>query len=75
MDKLILSTLLKYMIVRDILPKDKPLKHIKTFEDFCNTCIFPFLVFESGEDNESCAYDDSEMGSVEESAGMSITGN
>ena len=37
--------------------------------------FFPFLVFESGEDNESCAYDDSEMGSVEESAGMSITGN
>jgi hypothetical protein len=69
MDKLILSTLLKYMIVRDILPKDQPLKHVKTFEDFCNICIFPFLVFENG-DEESYCYDDSEIG-TEEISGIS----
>jgi len=50
MDNLVLSTLLKYMIVRDVLPKTQPLKHIKTFEDFCRVCVFPFLVFENNEE-------------------------
>ena len=66
MDNLVLSTLLKYMIVRDVLPKTQPLKHIKTFEDFCRICVFPFLVFENNEEtvsenftnNSSCPYDE-----------------
>jgi len=44
--------MLKYQIVRDCLPKNKPLRHIRTFEDFCQTLLFPFVEIISSEDKK-----------------------
>ena len=50
MDHIIILTMLKYQIVRDTLPKSKPLRHIRTFEEFCKICMFPFVEIVGSDD-------------------------
>lgn len=39
----ILESLCKILEVHEVLPVDRPLSSIKTFEDFARFCIFPFV--------------------------------
>jgi hypothetical protein len=39
----VLKNICKLLVLREVLPHEMPLKHIKTFCDFCRICIFPFL--------------------------------
>jgi hypothetical protein len=51
MDHIVILTMLKYSVVRDTLPKTKPLRHVRTFQDFCKFCIFPFVDIIAPEEN------------------------
>lgn len=43
----VLKGLLKVVFARGCIPLDMPLRLIKTIEDFCQICIFPFLTFQN----------------------------
>jgi hypothetical protein len=39
----VLEGICKALFVKDVLPLDMPLRHIKTFQEFCRICILPFI--------------------------------
>ena len=41
----VLFGICKVIFVKGVVPLHTPLKLIKTFEDFCQICIFPFMAF------------------------------
>ena len=41
----VLFGICKVIFVKGVVPLYKPLNLIKTFEDFCEICIFPFFAF------------------------------
>ena len=46
LDSILLAEILRHLVIKDLIPSQKPLKHIRTFEEFCKICIFPFIVIE-----------------------------
>jgi hypothetical protein len=39
------------IVVSETVKLDQPLAQIKTFEDFCKVCLFPFIVLEPSADD------------------------
>jgi hypothetical protein len=39
-----LKSILKLLIVKDVLPPNTPIRNIRTFENLCKYFIFPFLL-------------------------------
>lgn len=51
---LVLSGVCKLILVQEVLPYQTPLKLIKTFDEFCQICFFPFMIFkDNGDVNQS----------------------
>lgn len=48
-----LVRLTKCVVIKEVIPLNQPLSHIKTFEDFCKICIFPFISINSRNNNDT----------------------
>jgi hypothetical protein len=44
-----LKSILKLLVVKDVLSHDLPVKNVRTFTTFCKNFIFPFIQVTSGD--------------------------
>ena len=48
-----LKCIFKLLLIKDVLPFTKPVRHLRTFEDLCRYFLFPFLLITGEQPNKN----------------------